>query len=170
MPAKHLAAAAGWSGAPSGLVYENGTYHAFYPHNPTGDDAAGAVDWAHATSTDLVTWTEQPVAIAGSATTRCCPGRSCVDQDNTSGLGTADRRRWWPSTPPRDDERPVAGLQHRSRPDLAASTPTTRSCNRTGSAGLQDPKVFWYEQGGYWVLVAADGRRVHRCSSTSPRT
>ena len=48
-------------------MFENGTYHVFYRHNPAGEDAAGAVDWAHATSTDLVNWTDQPVAVAGTA-------------------------------------------------------------------------------------------------------
>ena len=37
-PTGHLAASTGWTGVPSGLVYENGTYHAFYQHNPTGDE------------------------------------------------------------------------------------------------------------------------------------
>ena len=89
-PAKHLAPAAGWASNPSGLVYENGTYHAFYRHNPSGDDAAGAADWAHATSTDLVNWTEQPVAIAGTADSSVLTGSIVVDQDNTSGLGTEE--------------------------------------------------------------------------------
>ena len=57
-PTGHLAASTGWTGVPSGLVVQNGTYHAFYQHNPNGDSPSGAVDWAHATSTDLVNWTD----------------------------------------------------------------------------------------------------------------
>ncbi|MET0966413.1 MAG: glycoside hydrolase family 32 protein [Nakamurella sp.] len=152
-PAKHLAADAGWSGVPSGLVYENGSYHVFYPHNPTGDDAAGAVDWAHATSPDLVTWTEQPVAIAGSDDDQVLSGSVVIDQDNTSGLGS-------------NAEPPLVALYtgNDDGQSLAYSTDhgqtwTEYSDNPVllprGSAGLQDPKVVWYEEGGYWVLVAA---------------
>ncbi len=129
-PAKHLAPAAGWASNPSGLVYENGTYHAFYRHNPSGDDAAGAIDWAHATSTDLVNWTEQPVAIAGTADSQVLTGSIVVDQDNTSGLGTAE-------APPMVAIYTTTG-RTRSRPSRwptapttarpGRSTPTTRCC------------------------------------------
>ena len=91
LPAQHLAPASGWASNPSGLVFENGTYHAFYRHNPAGEDAAGAIDWAHATSTDLVNWTDQPVAIPGTDDEQVLAGSIVADTDNTSGLGTAHR-------------------------------------------------------------------------------
>ena len=100
---------------------------------------SGAIDWAHATSTDLVTWTDQPVAIAGTADEQVLTGSIVVDTDNTSG----PRHR--PTQPPMvaiyttgraPDDGPVPGLQHRSRPDLgevrrqpgpAVRDPTRRS-------------------------------------------
>jgi fructan beta-fructosidase len=154
LPAKHLAAATGWSGAPSGLVYAGGTYHAFYPHNPTGDDAAGAVDWAHATSPDLVNWTEQPVAIAGDADNQVLSGSIVLDKDNTSGLGSADQ-------PPlvaiytnkADDDQSLAYSTDQGQTwSQYSGNPVLQS---SGSTGVQDPKVFWYEPGGYWIMVAA---------------
>ena len=155
LPAKHLAPAGGWTSNPSGLVYENGTYHAFYRHNPGTEDIAGAVDWAHATSTDLVTWTEQPVAIPGSADAQVLTGSVVVDTDNTSGLGT-------------DTEPPMVAIYTNVVDDsqsLAYSTDHGQTWQQysgnpvldSGISGenLRDPKVFWYEPGGYWVLVAA---------------
>ena len=34
---------------------------------------------------------------------------------------------------------------------------------------LRDPKVFWYEPGGYWVMVGAV-TAAFKVSSSSPRT
>ena len=156
-PTNHLAAATGWSGVPSGLVFDNGTYHAFYQHNPTGDGPTGAVDWAHATSTDLVTWTEQPVAIAGTADENVLTGSIVVDSDNTSGLGTADQ-------PPLVTiyTSVGAGTQGQS---LAYSLDKGQTWQKyednpvllpdDPAEKLRDPKVFWYEPGGYWVMVGA---------------
>jgi fructan beta-fructosidase len=157
-PAKHLAPAAGWASNPSGLVYENGTYHAFYRHNPSGEDAAGASDWAHATSTDLVNWTEQPVAITGTADSSVLTGSIVVDQDNTSGLGTKDQ-------PPMVAIYTTTGSGEEQAQSLAYSTDHGQTWQeysdnpvlqaKSSDEPLRDPKVFWYEQGGYWVMVGA---------------
>ncbi len=155
LPAKHLAPASGWTSNPGGLVYENGTYHAFYRHNPAGEDVAGAVDWAHATSTDLVNWTEQPVAIPGTDDEQVLTGSVVADTDNTSGLGS-------------DSEPPLVAIYTNVIDDsqsLAYSTDHGQTWQQdsgnpvleSGISGesLRDPKVFWYEPGGYWVMVAA---------------
>ena len=90
LPAAHLTAGSGWASNPSGLVYEDGTYHAFYQRNPTGDSQdPAAIEWAHATSTDLVTWADQPVALPAGED-QVLAGSIVVDTDNTSGLGSTD--------------------------------------------------------------------------------
>jgi len=155
LPTDHLTAASGWSGPPSGLVYDGGTYHAFYPHNPAADDAAGATDWAHATSTDLVNWTEKPVAIAGSSDESVLSGSIVVDQDNTSGLGSADQPPLVAIYTADDsgDQSLAYSIDHGQTWEQYSGNPVLEP---SGAGGLQDPKVFWYEPGGYWVLVAAD--------------
>lgn len=46
--------------------------------------------WGHATSSDLLHWTEHPVAIAGDGTEDIFSGSVVVDHANTSGFATAD--------------------------------------------------------------------------------
>ena len=80
---------------PNGLVYEDGTWHLFFQHNPHGT-RWGNMSWGHATSTDLVHWEEQPVAIPqtfdadGVAIEDIFSGSVVVDEQNTSGFGTAE--------------------------------------------------------------------------------
>ncbi|MGO4236076.1 hypothetical protein AB4Y79_08350 [Pseudarthrobacter sp. YAF2] len=60
------------------------------------------MSWGHATSTDLLTWTEQPVAISCDDSEDIFSGSIVWDEFNTSGLGGD---LWlptlWPSTPAR---------------------------------------------------------------------
>ena len=43
-------------------VDEDGVYHLYYQYNPTAN-VAGNQHWGHATSEDLYTWTNQPIAL-----------------------------------------------------------------------------------------------------------
>jgi beta-fructofuranosidase len=48
---------------PNGLVYAAGRHHLYYQYNPAGTAFANQ-HWGYATSSDLLTWTEHPVALA----------------------------------------------------------------------------------------------------------
>src|SRR6478735_7858537 len=61
-PYLHFSPERNWMNDPNGMVYENGTWHLFFQHNPYGT-RWGNMSWGHATSTDLVHWEEQPLAI-----------------------------------------------------------------------------------------------------------
>lgn len=162
-PAFHYTAGRNWLNDPNGLVYLNGTYHLFYQHNPFGPDW-GNMSWGHATSRDLLTWDEQPVAIACDEHEAIFSGSAVFDEFNTSGLGTTD-------APPLvaiytsaySDASPLAGRQAQS---LAYSLDEGLTWTKyhgnpvldRGSAEFRDPKVFWYDggAGSYWVMVAVE--------------
>ena len=65
-PRFHFVSPAGWLNDPNGVSQWNGTYHLFYQYNPEGA-FHHRIQWGHATSTDLVTWTDQPIALEPSA-------------------------------------------------------------------------------------------------------
>jgi beta-fructofuranosidase len=60
----HFTPRQGWINDPYGVVWADGRYHLFFQYNPAGTSWRAAVSWGHATSADLVTWQEQPVALA----------------------------------------------------------------------------------------------------------
>jgi len=59
----HFAPATGWLNDPNGLIEHAGRHHFFYQHNPR-ELAMVDMCWGHASSPDLLTWTEHPVALA----------------------------------------------------------------------------------------------------------
>ncbi|WP_406829466.1 glycoside hydrolase family 32 protein [Pedococcus sp. KACC 23699] len=61
-PRFHFVSPAGWLNDPNGLTHREGTYHLFYQYNPTSA-LHSRIHWGHATSSDLVRWVDQPVAL-----------------------------------------------------------------------------------------------------------
>nr|WEI57625.1 putative GH32 family protein [Oppiella nova] len=64
-PAYHFVAPAGWLNDPNGVCQRDGVYHLFYQYNPTGP-CHHSIQWGHATSTDLMQWTDRPIALRPS--------------------------------------------------------------------------------------------------------
>jgi beta-fructofuranosidase len=58
----HIRPQRGWLNDPNGLCRIDGRYHVFFQYNPDAP-AHGAVHWGHVSSTDLIHWQEQPVAL-----------------------------------------------------------------------------------------------------------
>lgn len=82
----HFKPARNWMNDPNGLIYFDGLYHLFFQYNPE-DDQWGNMSWGHATSTDLITWQELPVAISYTPTHGIFSGSAVVDYFGTSGFG-----------------------------------------------------------------------------------
>src|SRR5262245_5806155 len=61
-PWLHYRPAAGWMNDPNGLVHRRGRHHMFYQYNPSGT-AFTNQHWGHASSADLLRWTEHGVAL-----------------------------------------------------------------------------------------------------------
>ena len=162
-PYLHFSPDRNWMNDPNGLVYYRGVYNLFFQHNPS-DNVWGNISWGHATSTDLMHWTQQPLAIPQGPHEYIFSGSAVVDYNNTSGFGTL-------SNPPmvaiytsayHDD--PVYG--NRQAQSLAYSLDAGMTWTKyagnpvldRGRNDFRDPKVFWYgdQLSGYWVMAAVE--------------
>lgn len=80
----HYSVKEGWANDPNGLVYYNGKYHLFYQFY--NDLTWGPMHWAHATSSDLIHWNEEPIAFFPDENGSMFSGCIVADENNTSGL------------------------------------------------------------------------------------
>ncbi|BAK33677.1 putative glycoside hydrolase [Microlunatus phosphovorus NM-1] len=75
----------GWVNDPNGLAVIDGRYHVFFQYNPNAPVHAG-ICWGHVSSTDLVRWHQEPIALvprAGGPDERGCFSGCLVDENGT---------------------------------------------------------------------------------------
>jgi beta-fructofuranosidase len=87
-PALHIRPDRGWVNDPNGVSFVDGVYHVFFQHNPDTPHH-GDIKWGHASSTDLVSWQQHPVALTnrpGELDSYGCWSGSVVDD---GGVPTA---------------------------------------------------------------------------------
>jgi fructan beta-fructosidase len=172
-PIYHYTPAANFMNDPNGLIKHKGVYHLFYQTNPWGIDA-GNGSWGHATSRDLVSWEEKPIAISATDTEEIWSGSAVFDRTNSSGLGTTE-------DPPlvaiytRRDRATGNQSQALAFSTDDGSTWTKYAGNPVLDIGYQDfrdPKVFWHEGTQRWVMVVVKSveRKVAIYSSPNLRT
>jgi fructan beta-fructosidase len=139
----------GWLNDPNGMVYSQGLYHLFYQHNPYGW-AWGNMHWGHATSPDMVHWTEWPIAMyPQSAGDMVYSGSAVVDKNNTSG---------WNKGP---NDLLVAAFTSTGRGECIRYS-TNKGLTWTEYENNpvvkhkgegRDPRLIWHEPSKQWVMT-----------------
>ncbi|WP_309252310.1 glycoside hydrolase family 32 protein [Escherichia coli] len=152
-PIFHLAPPAGWMNDPNGLIYFNGRYHAFFQHHPASA-YQGPMHWGHATSTDMLHWQHEPIALApGDKYDRDgCFSGSAVDDDGVLSLIYTGHI----CLDDRGNDSIIREVQY-----LATSHDgihfEKQGCVLTPPEGImhfRDPKV-WHEDGSWWMVIGA---------------
>jgi fructan beta-fructosidase len=152
-PQFHFSPAKNWCNDPNGLVYNNGTYHLFYQHNPY-ENKWGHMTWAHATSKDLIHWDHQPIAIPEENGTMIFSGTCVVDKNNTSGFSKNGKVPMVAVYTGHIEN--VNQSQHIAY-SLDEGITWTKYANNPvldlHKKDFRDPKIFWHEQKKYWVMA-----------------
>jgi len=150
-PQFHFTPQRGWNNDPNGLAYLRGQWHLFFQHNPFGTNW-GNMHWGHATSPDLVHWTEQPTALyQHSLKDMAFSGGGLVDRGNSAGL-----------CPGGTDDVLVVSYTSTGRGECLAYSPDQGgSLVEYGGNPIlrhrgRDPRIVWYAPGRKWVMVVYD--------------
>lgn len=161
-PQFHFTQKVGWNNDPNGMVYHDGTWHFFFQHNPVALPW-GNMTWGHATSKDLLHWTQQPNKLFPKtmAVRDCFSGGATVDKQNTAGWGKNTLVAFFTDT--------GCGEAIAYSSDGGDSF-TYYENNPVVVHKGRDPKVIWYaydpddqplnrdaeKLGGHWVMVVYD--------------
>ncbi|KAH8732070.1 glycosyl hydrolase [Phaeosphaeriaceae sp. PMI808] len=158
-PQVHFSPPQGFMNDPNGMfVDDNGTYHLYYQYNPVAN-VAGRQHWGHATSKDLYTWTNQPIAIfPGGPTEGVFSGSAVVDVNNTSGFfpnQTNGVVAIYTINVPENQTQQIAYSYDNGYSFTKYANNPVLVPGGTNSNQYRDPKVIWYEATKRWVMVVA---------------
>ena len=164
-PVYHHTPLYGWMNDPNGMFYKDGTYHLYFQHNPYGS-TWGNMTWGHSTSTDLVHWHGEDIAIEPDAYGSIFSGSVVVDHYNTAGFGEGAIVAFYTSAK-------SSSWGDSQSQSMAYSTDGGKTFTKYGGnpvltsdkRDFRDPKVFWYAPGKHWVMILAAGQEMEIYSS-----
>lgn len=158
-PAYHLTPEKEWMNDPQRPFLLDGVWHYYYLYNADHPEGNGT-EWFHVTSTDLVHWKNEGVAIEkfknglGDIET----GSAVVDTGNTAGFG----RNAVIAVLTQQDK----GVQRQSLFYSTDKGHTFKSydgnpvMDNPGAEHWRDPKIIRDEANGQWVMALAEGEKI----------
>lgn len=165
-PGYHFSELTEYSSDPNGLVYFAGEYHLF--HQDKGR-------WAHAVSTDLLTWHPLPIALPCSPFGQAWSGCAVADTANVTGLFpggsglVAFYTSYHPDKPGGNQCVRVAYSADKGRSwQWYGTAPVVQNPGGpNGDWDFRDPKVIWDDEHGTWVMVISGADHVRFFTSTN---
>ena len=172
-PQFHFSPKAHWMNDPNGMLYYNGVYHLFFQYYPNAM-VWGPMHWGHATSTDLINWKEQSIALYPDSLGYIFSGSAVADEHNSSGLGKDGKAPLVAIFTHHDPKGETAGSNHFQNESIAYSNDEAKTwikysanpvLRNPGIRDFRDPKVSWYEPGKKWIMTLATADRISFYSS-----
>ena len=151
-PQIHFTPYKNWMNDPNGMVFHDGVYHLFYQYNPQAN-VWGNMSWGHATSTDLIHWTEQAVALTRDELGDIFSGSAVIDKKNTAGFGANAMVALYTSASEVQQQSLAYSLDGGKNFTRFAGNPVIHN----NDDNLRDPKVFWHESSSQWIMALAKG-------------
>ena len=173
-PQYHLLPAHGWMNDPCGPLYWKGRYHMFYQYN--SEPVSAVKLWAHATSSDMIHWQREPVALSptpgGPDAEGCWTGTAAIVDGKPTFLYTGvakctpEQATLADSNPPLRESVCMAVaeddtlLRWRKLPQAVIPAPPAGM----KVAGFRDPSPWRNGPAGpgnddHWNLIVASGER-----------
>ena len=166
-PNYHFTPKTNWMNDPNGMFYYNGYYHLYFQYHPESN-VWGPMHWGHAISTDMITWTEQPIAIYPDELGTIFSGSAVVDISNSSGFGEVSNAI--PIVAMYTSSKQLEGTDNwKQTQSIAYSNDEGKTFTKYENnpvidndkfKDFRDPKVTWDEERNKWVMVLAAGDRI----------
>ena len=157
-PLYHHTPKRGWMNDPNGMFYKDGIWNLYYQYNPYGS-MWGNMHWGHSTSTDLIHWKDEGVALAPDVWGTMFSGSCVVHNGGIVAMYTASR-----PTPFGGDVQ----AQCIAFSNDGGKTFTKYEGNPVLTAedkDFRDPRPFWNEDIKAWNLILAAGQEMRIYSS-----
>lgn len=146
---------------PNGLIKVDGICHAFFQHDPHSTNH-GPMHWGHATSKDLVHWTEQPIALYPTDLGTCFSG-SAVE----TPMGEIKLFYTAHSKTPSGEDFQSQCLVHADRSlSQFTSEPANPVVPNPDRVVFRDPKVIWHAPTNRWIMLVTEGQSIGFYGST----
>ncbi len=148
-PAYHHTPEYAWMNDPNGMFYKDGVWHLCYQYNPYGS-MWGNMNWGHSTSRDLVNWEHHPIVIEPNGLGTVFSGSSVVDKNNTAGFGKDVVLAFYTSAGASQMQSLAYSTDGGYTFEVYKNNPIITSDKES-----RDPKVFWHEESGKWIMLLA---------------
>lgn len=174
-PQFHFTTRRGWINDPNGLIYYDGEYHLYYQHNPYEREWEN-MHWGHAVSKDLIHWEELADALYPDPIGTMFSGSAVIDYNNTAGFTKEKTPAMvvaYTAASPDKQTQCIAYSTDKGRTFTKyTGNPVIDSKAKWNSQDTRDPKVFWYQPAGHWVMVLneRDGHSIYTSSNLTDWT
>ena len=172
-PVIHFTPQKGWMNDPNGMFYKDGVYHLYFQHYPDST-VWGPMHWGHATSTDLLNWKQESIALFPDSIGMIFSGSAVVDKNNTSGLGVHGKAPIVAIFTQHNMQGEKSGRVDFQNQSIAYSNdngytwkmfPGNPVVKNPGIKDFRDPKVMWFEPSKKWIMTVAVKNKVSFYSS-----
>ena len=161
-PIYHQTPKWGWMNDPNGMFYKDGVWHLYFQYNPYGSKWEN-MSWGHSTSTNLVNWKHEPLALFGDGLGTIFSGSCVLDKNNTAGYGDSTVVAFYTSAGPSQTQSMAYSTDGGKTFTKYENNPIITSPSRD----FRDPHVFWNEEAGFWNMILAVGQEMQIFSSTN---